>query len=153
MSDRSDSRSEIDLSRIAWVGPFAIVCSIGAVLVVRAAAVALLRPDPKFTPLGWVFPTLDTAILTTARFVLYDNGAFALQYPSLGQGGYRGEYEDAHGVITFEWEGSSVAGQWGASGALRGDALTVQYNQMMRLDDFEDAVYMRIPRLDALQSS
>ena len=88
-----------------------------------------------------------------SRFVLYDNGAFALQYPSLGQGGYRGKYEDAHGVITFEWEGSSVAGPWGASGALRGDALTVQYNQMMRLDDFEDAVYMRIPRLDALQSS
>ena len=82
----------------------------------------------------------------TSRFVLYDNGAFALQYPSLGKGdGYRGEYRDANGVMTFEWEGWSVAGSWGASGILRGDELTVQYNLIMRLTDFEDAVYVRIP--------
>ena len=80
-----------------------------------------------------------------SRFVLYDNGAFVLQYPSLGQGGYRGGYKDANGVTTFEWEGWSVAGPWGASGTLEGDALTVQYNQMMQLSDFEDAVYVLIP--------
>ena len=75
MGDRPDSRSEIDVSRIGWVGPLAIVCSIAAVLVVRVAAVALLRPDPKFTPLGWVFPILDTAILTTGAVLVF--GAMA----------------------------------------------------------------------------
>jgi hypothetical protein len=78
----------------------------------------------------------------TSRFVLYDNGAFVLQYPSLGEGGYRGRYTDANGVITFEWEGWSVAGPWGATGTLKGDSLTVQYNLIMQLTDFEDAVYV-----------
>src|SRR5687768_11605681 len=32
-----------------------------------------------------------------SRFVLYDNGAFALQYASLG-GDYRGGYTEANGV-------------------------------------------------------
>jgi hypothetical protein len=80
-----------------------------------------------------------------SRFVLYDNGAFVLQYSSLGEGGYRGGYTDANGVMTFEWEGWSVLGRWGASGSLTGDALTVQYNQIMQLTDFEDAVYVRTP--------
>ena len=75
MSDRPDSRSEIEISRIGWVGPLAIVCSIGAVLAVRVAAVAMLQPDPKFTPLGWAFPILDTAILTTGAVLVF--GAMA----------------------------------------------------------------------------
>ena len=80
-----------------------------------------------------------------SRFVLYDNGAFVLQYPSLGEGGYRGGYEDANGVITFEWEGWSVGGPWGATGTLEGDSLTVQYNLIMQMTDFEDAVYVLMP--------
>jgi hypothetical protein len=80
-----------------------------------------------------------------SRFVLYDNGAFVLQYQSLGEGGYRGGYEDANGVVAFAWEGWSVAGPWGATGTLKGDSLTVQYNQIMQWTDFEDAVYVRIP--------
>jgi hypothetical protein len=75
-----------------------------------------------------------------SRFVLYDDGAFVLQYVGLGLE-YRGAYTDANGVITFEWEGWSTAGAWGASGALKGDSLTVQYNLIMQLTDFEDAVY------------
>ena len=75
MSDHQDSRLEIEMSRIGWVGPLAIVCSIGAVLAVRAAAVALLQPDPKFTPLGWAFPILDTGILTTGAALVF--GAIA----------------------------------------------------------------------------
>ena len=75
-----------------------------------------------------------------SRFVLYDNGAFMLRF--VGQGGeYRGEYSEADGVITFEWEGWSVAGPWGATGAVKGDRLTVQYNLIMQMTDFEDAVY------------
>ena len=80
-----------------------------------------------------------------SRFVLYDNGAFVLQYPSLGEVGYRGGYKDANGVIAFEWEGWSIAGAWGATGTLKGDSLTVQYNQIMQYTDFEDAVYVLMP--------
>ena len=80
-----------------------------------------------------------------SQFVLYDNGAFVLQYLSLGEGGYRGGYRDANGVITFEWEGWNIAGPWGATGTLQGDSLRVQYNLIMQMTDFEDAVYALIP--------
>jgi len=80
-----------------------------------------------------------------SRLVLYDNGAFVLHYPSVGEGGYRGGYEDANGAVAFEWEGWSVVGPWGATGTLKGDSLTLQYNQIMQWNDFEDAVYVRIP--------
>jgi hypothetical protein len=77
----------------------------------------------------------------TSRFVLYDNGAFVLQYPSIGEGGYPGGYREANGTIVFEWEGWSIAGPWGATAAIKDRSLTVQYNEIMRLTDFEDAVY------------
>ena len=75
-----------------------------------------------------------------SRFVLYDTGGFALQYASLG-GEYRGGYTEANGVITFAWEGWSTAGPWLATGTLKGGSLTVQYNFIMMMSDFEDAVY------------
>ena len=77
----------------------------------------------------------------SSRLVLYDNGAFVLQYPTLGTGGYRGGYTEVNGAITFEWEGWSAAGPWGATGTLRGDSLRVQYNFIMQMADFEDAAY------------
>jgi hypothetical protein len=75
-----------------------------------------------------------------SRFVLYDNGAFTLQYVSLGME-YRGGYTESNGVITFQWEGWSTAGPWGATGTLKDGSLTVQYNLIMTFSDFEDAVY------------
>ena len=45
----------------------------------------------------------------------------------------------------FEWEGWNVAGPWGATGTLKGDSLTVQYNEIMQHTDFEDALYVLIP--------
>ena len=78
-----------------------------------------------------------------SSFVLYDNGAFVLRYG--GPGEYRGGYTVADGVITFDWEGWSAAGPWGATGSIRGDSLTVEYNLIMQLTDFEDAVYALVP--------
>jgi ABC-type transport system substrate-binding protein len=80
----------------------------------------------------------------TSRFVLYDNGAFVLQYVGLGAE-YRGGYTQANGVITFQWEGWSTAGAWGATGTITGTSLTVQYNLIMQMTDFEDAVYVLKP--------
>jgi hypothetical protein len=82
-----------------------------------------------------------------SRFVLYDNGAFVLQYPTLGEGGYRGGYKSANGLIMFDWQSSSVAGLWGATGTVNGDALTIRYNLIMQQTDFEDAVYVLRPML------
>jgi hypothetical protein len=85
-----------------------------------------------------------------SRFVLYDNGAFVLQYPpsSLGDGAFRGQYQDANGVIMFlfEFQGRSVDDPWDdATGTLRGDSLTVQYDESMQHADFENAVYVLRP--------
>ena len=78
-----------------------------------------------------------------SRFVLYDNGAFVLQYT--GRGEYRGAYKEAGGGLIFEFEGVSSAGPWGATGTLAGPLLTIRYNQVMELSDFENAVYALTP--------
>ena len=80
-----------------------------------------------------------------SRYVLYDDGTFGLQYSSANYPffEYRGTYGEANGHITFEWEGWSVAGPWGATGSLTEDSLTVRYNLIMQLSDFEDGVYIR----------
>lgn len=68
-----------------------------------------------------------------------------LQYPpsSLGDGAYRGQYRDANGAIMFlfEFQGRSVADAWDdATGTLKGDSLTVQFDEIMKHSDFENAV-------------
>jgi hypothetical protein len=113
------------------------------------------QPAPNFPPLSgpsqiFIFDhQLSYSVrdyTQQSRFVLYDNGAFVLQYAICNCGGaYQGRYTEANGVITFEWEGWSTAGPWGATGTLKGDTLTVQYNLIMAMSDFEDAVYLRTP--------
>jgi hypothetical protein len=80
-----------------------------------------------------------------SRYVLYDDGTFALQYSSANHPffEYRGTYTEASGLITFEWEGWSVAGPWGATGSLSAESLSVRYNIIMQMSDFEDGVYSR----------
>jgi hypothetical protein len=51
---------------------------------------------------------------------------------------------EANGLITFAWEGWSVAGPWGATGSITDDSLSVRYNVIMQLSDFEDGVYLRV---------
>ncbi|HXG89628.1 MAG TPA: hypothetical protein VNJ02_14970 [Vicinamibacterales bacterium] len=80
-----------------------------------------------------------------SRFILYDNGAFVLQYlagEELRGGELRGGYTVKDSFINFGWEGWSLLGPWGADGLLQGDSLTIYYNQVMQLTDFEDAVYV-----------
>jgi hypothetical protein len=69
-----------------------------------------------------------------SRFVLYDDGTFALDYDATLQ--YRGTYTEQDRVITFEFEGWSTATGW-----LGDRTLTVRYNVEMMLSDFENAVY------------
>ena len=117
-------------------------------------SVATVPPRPTFPPLSGPSRTLvfDRALANRAsdytihsRFVLYDNGAFILRFPTVAGDGYRGGYTQANGAITFEWEGWSPYGPWGATGTLDGYSLTVQYNTIMQGADFEDAVYILAP--------
>jgi hypothetical protein len=141
-----------------------IVCrgAIGVLLVVFAACGGALATSPTGPsrpaavpptdrpPLSGPFRTFSfernllhpvAGYTNNSRFVLYDTGAFVLRYEG---GEYRGRYTEANGDIVFDWEGWSVAGPWGAIGTLKGDLLTVQYNLIMQLSDFEDAVYVLV---------
>lgn len=84
-----------------------------------------------------------------SRVVLYDNGAFGLHYPSLAYV-YRGAYRNADGVLMFlfDWSmGRSVDEPWDdATGILQGDSLALQYDDIMQHSDFENAVYVLMPR-------
>lgn len=100
-----------------------------------------------------------------SRFVLYDNGAFVLQYPSTAtwDGQYRGAYRDTNGTIAFlfNWStaraeherarimagaGPAARDPWDdAIGTLAGGSLTVRYDEIMQHSDFEDAVYVLMP--------
>ncbi len=85
----------------------------------------------------------------SSRFVLYDDGTFALhqawQLAGEPPSEERGKYTEANGVITFDrWEPSwSVSGPFVATGSLEGNLLSVRYNMAMRGSDHEDAVYLR----------
>ena len=76
--------------------------------------------------------------------MLYENGAFELRSHGIGAI-YRGRFNQTDSAVTFHWEGWSSAGPWGASGSFDGDTLTVRYNVVMMLTDFEDAVYRLQP--------
>ncbi len=83
--------------------------------------------------------------LLSSRYVLYDDGTFALQYSSANYPffEYRGTYSADNTNIIFHWEGWSVAGPWGATGTLTEDYLSVRYNLIMIHSDFEDGTYVR----------
>ena len=105
---------------------------------------------PGTTPPAGIYAFADTGAAVASytrasRFVLADDGRFALQYE--GSGEYRGTftYAETTGRITFAWEGWSLAGPWEATGLLRGEVLTVSFNVIMQLTDFENATYMRVP--------
>ena len=91
----------------------------------------------------------NTYCTVRSRYILHNDGSFLLQYNYDGANEfnrgiqYKGGYTQTNNSVSFGWEGWSTAGPWGATGTLRGDTLTVGYNTVMMLSDFEDAVYLR----------
>jgi TolB protein len=75
----------------------------------------------------------------SSRYILYEDSTFALQYSHIARP-YTGRYSIADSLITLDFD--AKAGQWQATGTLRGDSLTVKYNTDMMLSDFEDGVYV-----------
>lgn len=57
---RPISGEQVDLGKLVWAGPLAIVAAVAGNLVVRFIAAALLNPAPEFLPLGWAPPILFT---------------------------------------------------------------------------------------------
>lgn len=104
--------------------------------VTRAARVYVLAQYPSYSYHGGPL---------ASRYVLYDDGAFGLQYasPRFGNFEYRGTYTESSGEVDFQWEGWSAAGPWGATAKITEESLTVRYNLIMQLTDFEDGVYLR----------
>jgi len=93
-------------------------------------------------------------LTASSRFVLHDDGTFALQYASQlvwkrvdepPSEETRGRYTEANGVITFDrWEPVwSESGPFAATGRLEGNLLSVRYNWHMQLSDYVDAAYLR----------
>jgi len=81
-----------------------------------------------------------------SRVILYDNGAFALQYDLTISGPYtyRGQYREANGVLAvlFEFQGRPAEEAWDdATATLQGDALSLEFEVSMQHADFENAVY------------
>ena len=79
-----------------------------------------------------------------SRFVLFDNGAFLLDYPSNG-GRLPGQYRATDGVLMFlfQFQGRTESEAWSdATGRLQGDSLTIEFNQEMQMSDYENAVYV-----------
>ena len=78
-----------------------------------------------------------------SRFVLYDDGVFALQFSSYRQGffQYYGKFTRANSRVTFSFDANN--GSWQAMGTQRGDTLVVAYNTTMQWDDFNDGTYTR----------
>ena len=77
-----------------------------------------------------------------SRFVLFDNGAFALEYPGFS---YPGQYRAAGNVLMFlfQFQGRTVDEAWDdATGRLQGDSLTIEFDLLMQHSDFENAVYV-----------
>jgi hypothetical protein len=56
----NDPVHALELKRLVWAGPLTVLLSCLAVLLMRTAAVAILRPDPTFLPLTLRFPIVDT---------------------------------------------------------------------------------------------
>ena len=74
-----DSGYNLESPRILWVSALIGAASIFAVLVVRAVALRVLRPDPAFLPLTPEPPIIDTFLCTVVavfvfiRIALYPN--------------------------------------------------------------------------------
>ena len=76
----------------------------------------------------------------TTRYVLRDNGTFALHLPDYE---LPGRYTEAGGIVTFDFDWNQTTA--GARGVFSRDAMTVTYIPYMSLSDFEDAVYIKRP--------
>ena len=66
-----DSEREIESPRFLWVAFLTVALSLIAVLVVRAVAVRILHPSPRFEPLAVGPPILDTIVCVIVAIFVF----------------------------------------------------------------------------------
>ena len=59
------------LIRLVWAGPLTILASVGAVWLIRLAAVSILRPNAEFMPLTPGPPVFDTVVAVGVAIVVF----------------------------------------------------------------------------------
>jgi hypothetical protein len=80
MTEPGGGSERIDLKRFLWAGPVTVLTSALAVLLIRTAAVTILKPAPAFLPLSSETPIADTVMLGTAAvFVLLSMCRYSLE--------------------------------------------------------------------------
>ena len=80
-----------------------------------------------------------------SRVVLFDDGAFELEYPTLAGSRYSGEYRATGGALTFlfEFQNRVVSEDSSdATGTLQANSLTIEFDASMQASDFDDAAYV-----------
>ena len=113
----------------------------------RAEFPALARPGVIYVEADaiYAYSLAFHNSLIDSRYVFYDDNSFELQFVSgrFGFFTYTGRLRREDTRITFDWDGWSVAGPWGAVGTVRGDSLHVEYNLIMQHSDFLNGVYLK----------
>src|SRR5579871_6109890 len=75
-----DGGALISFRNFLWAGPLTVLTSVAAVLIIRAAAVTILKPVPAFLPLSLETPVSDTVMLGAAAvFVLLSMCRYSLE--------------------------------------------------------------------------
>ena len=101
---------------------------------------------PPLSRSGVAYGRISPSFFPGAQhYVLYNDSTFSLLYGDNGGLDFPGRFSRADSAITFRFDGWNVAGPWEARGVIRGDSLTVKYNDVMVWSDFEDGVYVRSP--------
>jgi dipeptidyl aminopeptidase/acylaminoacyl peptidase len=79
-----------------------------------------------------------------SRYILYADNSFSLQYVTSNwlHLYYAGSYSPLGPGVSFNFYDSNTAGPWTATGNFDGSRLSVTYNIVMSLADFEDGVYV-----------
>lgn len=67
----TNNNSPVQLRRLLWVGPLAILASVIGVLIVRIIAVAILQPNPQPMSLGWGAPIMFTVVLVAGAVLVF----------------------------------------------------------------------------------
>jgi hypothetical protein len=67
----SSPEPELRLERLRWAGPFVVLLSVLAVILIRIVGMVFARPTPRFFPLTPVFPVFDTLVLASAAVLVF----------------------------------------------------------------------------------
>ncbi|MGI8618964.1 MAG: hypothetical protein ACR2L6_07715 [Gemmatimonadaceae bacterium] len=120
-------------------------CSGGASLTdPDAEATASPPPFPALSRPGHIYNEAAQLYRDTfSRYVLYDDGGFALQFSRSGE--YLGRYtivvSGADTSLVFAFAGNA---SWAATAPWGGNVLAISYNDNARWDDFKSGTYHRV---------